>query len=267
MKGLNLSIYTSPNNMNKLKLLAAALLALCFTACITINEEVSINNNGTGNMRIHSDMGKMFEMLKSFAGEEEIKKEGMDKKMDTTIFMKDIVDTAKNMSAEDKALLRDGALKLKMNMQENLFDVDMNYPFKNLNDANKLYAAMNKGGGLASLMKGFNQGDQGGDNSAGGIDKIGTLYDIRIKDGEYSRTLNQARYDSLMTDPRMQESKGMMGMMGDMGMNLLVKLPRAAKSVSNPKAVLSDDKKSVTLPGDIMIALDSPKTLEIVIRY
>ncbi|MFT4023708.1 MAG: hypothetical protein QM664_07995 [Flavihumibacter sp.] len=191
----------------------------------------------------------------------------MDKKMDTTIYMKNMVDSATSMSAEDKALLRDGSLKLKMNMQENLFDVDMNYPFRNLADANKLYAAINKGGGLSSLMKGLNQGGQPDDANSGGIDKIGTLYDIRIKDGEYSRLLNQARYDSLMQDPRIQESKGMMGMMGDMAMNLLVKLPRPAKSVSNPKAVLSADKKEVTLPGDIMVALDSPKTLEIIIRY
>ncbi len=252
--------------MHKIKLLAAAVVALGFTACITIDEEVNINANGTGSMRVHSDMGKMFEMLKSFAGEEDLKKEGMDKKMDTTIYMKDLVDTASGMSAQDKALLRDGSLKLKMNIEQNLFDVDMSYPFKNVNDANKLYTAMNKGGGLSSLMKGLNQGssEEGG---SGGFDKIGGMYDVTITDGEYSRVLNKARYDSVMNDPRLQESKGMMSMMGDMAMNLTVKLPRAVKSVSNPKAVLSADKKSVSLPGDIMVALDSPKTLEIVIRY
>ena len=56
-------------------------------------------------------------------------------------------------------------------------------------------------------------------------------------------------------------------MMGDMQMNLKVNLPRAAKSVSNPRATLSPDKKTVTLLNDLTIALDSPQNLEITIQY
>lgn len=257
--------------MNKFKLVLAAFFAICFTACIQIDEEVDLKEDGSGSMRVRSDMGKMFEMLKGFASEDDLKKDGMEKVMDTTIMMKDIVDTSKNLTAENKALLRNGVLNLKMNMQENLFKMDMNYPFKNMSDANKLYAAMNKGGMMNNVMKGISPGagagtNQGGDSNSG-LDQIGNMYDVKLANGEYSRTLNKVRYDSVMNDPKMQESKGMMGMMGDMSMNLTVKLPRPAKSVSNPKAMLSVDKKTVILKNDILQALDSPKNMEIVIRY
>ncbi len=253
--------------MKSFKLLAAAWIAVCFTACIQIDEVVDLKEDGSGTMQVHSDMGKMFEMLKSFAGEEDLKKEGMDRAMDTTIYLKDLVDTSTSISAENKALLRNGVLDLKMNMKENLFRLDMNYPFKNLSDGNKLYTAINQNGMMGNVLRGMNQGAPGGEEEGGGFDKIGTLYEVKMSKGEYSRTLIRARYDSLMNDPKVQESKGMMAMMGDMNMNLTVKLPRPAKSVSNSRATLSADKRTVSLKNDLMMALDSPQNLEIVIRY
>ncbi|KIC94719.1 hypothetical protein [Flavihumibacter solisilvae] len=255
--------------MNKAKMFLAALFAVCFVSCIQINEEVEIKEDGSGKLTIKSDMGKLFEMLKSFAGEEELKKEGMDRALDTTIYMKDMVDTATNITKENKALLRNGVMNLKMNIKENLFKLDMNYPFKNLSDANKLYSAMSGNGMMGNVLKGLNpnaggQGD-GADNA--GIEKISSIYDVAISPGKYSRTLNKARYDSLLNDPKVQESRGMMAMMEDMQMNLTVKLPKAAKNVSNPKATLSPDKKTVMLMGGLMNALDSPQNLEIVIQY
>jgi hypothetical protein len=255
--------------MKKFKLLGIVLLSICFNACIQIDEEVDIKADGSGQMKIHTDMGKLFEMLKSFAAAEDLAKEGINKAMDTTIMMKDIIDTAKNITAENKALLRNGVLKLNMNMAENLFKMDMNYPFNNYSDGTKLYAAMNQGGLMNNVLKGMNPNGNS-DNSAAdnaGIDKIGSMYDITIANGRYSRILNKDRYDAVANDPKLQESKGMMSMMGDMQMNLKVNLPRPAKSVSNPRATLSADKKTVSMFNDLTIALDSPQQMEIIIQY
>lgn len=256
--------------MNQYKLLIAALFALFFTACIQIDEEVEIRENGSGQMNVHTDMSQLFEMLKSFTSQEDLAKQGIDRAVDTTVYMKDVVDTATNITSENKALLREGKLHVNMNMQQNIFNMDMNYPFKSLEDANKLYAAINKNGMNANLLKGLNPNAGaagGGENDNGGLDKISTMYDVVISKGKYSRTLNKARFDSLANDPKIQEAKGMMAMMGEMSMNLKVTLPKPVKSVSNPKATLSPDKKTVFLKNDLSIALDSPKNLEIIIQY
>lgn len=258
--------------MKKYKLLLAALFAVCFTACIQIDEEIDIKADGSGQMKVHTDMGKLFEMLKSFASEEDLAKEGINKSIDTTIQMKDIVDTSTQITPENKALLRNGVLRMNMNVKENLFKMDMNYPFKNISDANKLYAAINKDGMMGNVLKGLNPNNSGdnsgsasGDNS--GIEKIGSMYDVAITNNQYSRTLNKSRFEAITNDPKVQESKGMMAMMGDMQMNLKVNLPRPAKSVSNSRATLSADKKTVTLLNDLTLALDSPQNLEIIIQY
>ena len=169
--------------MKKYKLLFAALIAVCFSACIQIDEEVILKADGSGEMKVHTDMGKLFEMLKSFATEEDLAKEGINKAMDTTILMKDIVDTAKDVSAENKALLRNGVLHLNMDVKENLFKMDMNYPFKNLSDANKLYAAINQDGMMGNVLKGLNpnsNSENTGASDDSGIEKIGSMYDVAI---------------------------------------------------------------------------------------
>lgn len=261
--------------MKTYKLLLSCLIAVLFTACIQIEEEVEIKENGSGYMSVQTDMGQLFELLKGFASEEDLSKEDLEKVMDTTIMMKEMLDTVKDLTADKKALLQDAKMNLKMNMKENLFRINLNFPFKNLTDANKLSQTMNEINMLNNSLK--NLGNQQaspdqpanipGAGAGGGLEKITSIYDIKFSNGEYSRVLNKARYDSLANDPKLQESKGMLSMMGDMSMNLKVKLPRKAKSVSNPKAVLSDDKKTVTLKGDLVSALDSPQNLEIIIRY
>ena len=259
--------------MKKYKLLLTFLVTILFTACIQIEEEVEIREDGSGMVAARTEMGQLFEMLKGFASPEDLQKEGMDKALDTTILMKDIVDTVQELTAENKALLRNGKLQLQMNMKENLFNINMNFPFKSIADANKLTKVMTEMDVMGKSLKNLGGQQPGPDQpaampgSGGGIEKISSMYDISFSNGEYKKVLNKARYDSLISDPKLQESRGMFSMMGDMSLNLTVKVPKKVKSVSNPRAVISADKKTVTLKGDIVAALDSPKLMEIIIRY
>ena len=260
--------------MKKYKFLLSCLVAVCFTACIQIEEEVEIKADGSGSVAAKTEMGQLFEMLKGFASPEDLQKDGLDKAMDTTILMKDIVDTVQELSAENKALLRNGKMQLQMNMKENLFNINMNFPFNSIADANKLTKAMNEMDVMGKSLKNLGGGQQPGPDqpaqiptSGGGIEKINSMYDVSFSNGEYKKILNRARYDSLVNDPKLQESKGMLSMMGDMSLNLTVKVPKPIKSVSNPRAVITADKKSVSLKGDIIAAIDSPQLMEIIIRY
>ncbi|ULQ56190.1 hypothetical protein KJS94_16190 [Flavihumibacter rivuli] len=254
--------------MKHLKIFIGALVALFFVSCLEISEEVELKPDGSGQITVDTDMSKMIEMLKSFASEEDLKKEGMEKSMDTTIMMRSYLDTASDVSPETKELMRDGVLNMKMNMQENIFKLNMKVPFKNAAQVNKLMEAMNQNNFMNNAFKGLGGGANGqGGGESSGIDKLGSVYDVKLTDSRYSRTLNKARYDSLMADPKLAEVKGMLGMMDEMMYTLTVKTPRPVKSVSNPKAVIADNKRSVTLKGGLMQAIDSPQNLELVIEY
>ena len=86
--------------MKKLILLISTII--CFVGCYEVNEEITINADGSGVHNTKMDMGQMLEMIQSMAGEEELAKEGLDKVLDTTILMKSVMDSAKELSAEQR---------------------------------------------------------------------------------------------------------------------------------------------------------------------
>ena len=70
-----------------------------------------------------------------------------------------------------------------------------------------------------------------------------------------------------MSNPKIEEAKGMSSMMGEMNYTIALNLPRAVKKVSNPKAVISNDKKNVMLKTDLFSIFDHPELLELTVDY
>src|SRR5258708_25337359 len=130
--------------MKILKLILPVLLAFCFTGCLDIDEKIDVSSDGSGHMEMNMDMSQMVEILQTYMGKEEMAKKGMDK-MDTTIQMKDIVDTLSTLTPEKKALLRPGSVHIKMNLDEKVFKTHMQFPFTNQRNLQELYKAMSDG--------------------------------------------------------------------------------------------------------------------------
>src|SRR5689334_7118617 len=113
--------------MRMLKVFLVAVGCVFLASCLEINEELQINDNGSGQVSTTMDMAQLIDMMQAMGGEEFEKKK--DEKIDSVISLKNFVDTAKNLTAEQKALLRNGTLRIKMNMAEKEFNINMKYPF------------------------------------------------------------------------------------------------------------------------------------------
>jgi hypothetical protein len=252
--------------------LLVAFLPLVFASCMDTREELEIKANGSGTLVVKTDLSKMLEMMKGFVSQEDMQKQGMDRAFDTTMLMKDYVDTAKAVPAEKKALLRDGSLHLVMNVKEGIGKFDIKLPFASSDQLQNLYASLNSStGGLKGMFDGMNKDKQmgGSDSSMGdkGMPQITSVYDITVKDGLYSRKVNQERYDQFAKEMKLEELKSMGSMMGQMNYTLLVKLPRPIKKINNAKAVLSADKKTATLSVELMETFEHPALLALEIEY
>src|SRR5688572_10583813 len=110
--------------MYKLKLVFVTLICILFVSCYEVNEEIVINENGSGSFVTKMDMSQLLEMLETMGGEEELAKEGLDRPIDTTIMMKSLMDSAKDVTAEQKALLQNGKLQLQMNAKEKVMKLN-----------------------------------------------------------------------------------------------------------------------------------------------
>ena len=246
-------------------------LVFCMAGCLDINENVEIKKDGSGKMSMDMDMSQMVEMLQTYMGKDEMAKKGMDK-MDTTIYMKDIVDTASGLSAEKKALLRPGSVHIKLDVDAKVFTTHMSFPFNNQADLQKLYAAMNDGSfSSAQLFKGLTPGGQEGGTPAGGggpdVNAFNNIYDFTCKDGLLARKLNQDKWKALQNDPQMAQIKQASQMGVDISYTTTIQVPRPIKKVDNSLAKLSDDKKVVTIKYNLMEVFDHPEQFNYNIEY
>lgn len=260
--------------MKALKLLVLCVLTCCFAGCFEINEEIVLKDNGSGDFSLNMDMGKMLEMMQAFMPPDQMKE--MEKVRDTTIQLKDLTDTLTTLSPDKKALLRDGSLKMQMNLAEKIFKVNMKYPFKNTSDLQKLYSSLGEAGsGMGDLMNIMNPGVPATGGSESEMKMISSYYDLAINKGSISRKLNMEKYAKLADDAKMQELKlmgevggGMPGMTsGDVKMNTVIKLASPAKTITGSKAELSTDKKTVIIKNSMMDIFSHPEVFEFSIQY
>lgn len=258
--------------MKFLKFLIVLLIPISFSSCLEINEDVTVSNTGTGKYAMKIDMGQLFELMQSFMPAEELEKADLKRAKDTTISLKDFIDTSSSLSADKKALLRDGTIHLNMNMPEKVFKVDMQYPFTSLANFQKLYVNLGESSaGLGDMLKGMTGG--GGASQEGqpqpNINKIASYFDLVTDKNSISRKLNKEKYAAMATDSMMQQLQGMSAMASGMElkMNMTLHLPSPVKKITGAKASVSDSKKTVTVQNNMLDIFEHPENFEFSVQY
>ena len=94
--------------MKRLKYFLTAACMLLLAGCFEINEEIDVKADGKGEYSIHNDMSQILQAMSTYLGKDEMDKQMPTRNIDTTVMMKTLLDTAKNISAENKALVKDG---------------------------------------------------------------------------------------------------------------------------------------------------------------
>lgn len=212
-------------------------------------------------------------MMQAMGGEEFNKKK--DEKLDSIISLKSITDTSRNLTDEQKSLMRDGTIRVQMNMAEKLFKLTMRYPFEDLDRLQKLTKAMSNGGiGFGNIMKDA-MGDKKADSQiidqpaqeSPEMDQLMSIFDYSITNGMIKKSVNAEKLKKLQENPKMAEMK----QGADMGIEVLYtttyKLPRPVKKVDNSDAKISDDKMSVTIRQNLMLIFTQPEKFAFTIEY
>ncbi|HXB94079.1 MAG TPA: hypothetical protein VNU70_02935 [Puia sp.] len=252
--------------MKLFKLILPAALAFSFAGCLDIDERLDVNKDGSGQLAMDIDMSQMVDVLQTYMGKEELEKKGL-QKMDTTILLKDVIDTSTTLSDEKKAILRPGRVHIKLDMDAKVFTIHSMFPFTNQQNLEKLYALQNDGSTLGNA-KLF--GNLGGDSSSGGpgdINQFNGIFDYTCRDGLLSKKLNQKKFDDLKNDPNMAQVKQASQMGMEVNYTSTLSLPRPVKKIDNPLLKLSDDKKTVTMKFNLIEVFDHPEKFEYKVEY
>lgn len=254
--------------MKKLPLLALLFaISISLTGCFDIVEEFTFNEDGSGSYVMKTDMHRLFEMFASFKSDSTETK--TDKKnVDSTASLSSYVDTATALNAEEKKFFRNASLHVAANEDEKKLFFEFVIPFKTQDEFIKFYNSTPKAFENFSSKEG---NDSTADPVMKGITPKGSFtsnskfYDMKSSDGLFERKVRKEEMKSYFeSDSTM---KALLPFIGNSYSTTIIHLPKAAKSVSNPYATLSDDKKTVTLKLPISDYTERPEALNLKIEY
>lgn len=257
--------------MKWLKYTLITVWSILLVSCYEVNEEIVINEDGSGTYVAKMDMGQLIDLIQSFAGEEELTKNGLDRPIDTLLLMKDILDSSKKATPEQKELMKDGKMRMQMNMKEKIFKMNMTVPYSNLTSLQKLMAG--EGAGMNDLFQGFFGGKKEADSAQPdapkepGMDDVAGIFNVTVQNGLISKKIDTVKYKALMARPQMNEVK----QLASSGMEVLytttIKLPRPVKKSDNPLVKIAADKKTVTVTYNLLELLTDPGKFSYSIEY
>jgi hypothetical protein len=262
--------------MRFLRYLLVFVCCVAVYSCYEVNEEIAINDDGSGVYATKMDMGQLLEMMQSFAGEEKMAEGGMDRAIDTVINFGSLLDSAEKLTAEQKILLKDAKMRMRMNIKEKLFKIDMDVPYKDFGSLQKLLSTTAGGGGaMSEAMKEVFSDKKKEEQNDSTVQKgdwtpdmnFTDFYDVKVSKGLISKKVNAEKFKELMAKPEMSQ----MQQLTSSGMEILyttsIRLPRPVKKSDNPLFKLSDDKKTVTMKYNMLEMLSTPEKFNYTIEY
>ncbi|WP_040281152.1 hypothetical protein [Psychroserpens damuponensis] len=249
--------------MNRFFTLLACALTMTLTSC-QFSENIYINEDGSGRMEFSMDASEMMEMVGQMG--EGNSENGMDKAVDSTIVFKDFLEEKKDSIAtlpiEDQQkikALEDFKMHMVMNPETKKMVFDLNTEFKDANELQDMFKAMNS----FSNLQGTGGAEQNTPSSPfsnigeGGSTDVQYSFDghvfkrsAKIVDQE----LHQQAMDSLGEQSAM--------MFGSSKYKINYHFPRAVKSFSKEGAMYSEDRKTVTFEVGFMDVLKDPELLD-----
>jgi hypothetical protein len=261
----------------KIRLLLITLFSFCIAACYEVNEEIVINENGTGTFATKTDMSSLLDMMGSFMGDEELAKGGLDRAVDTTIMMGDVLDSAKDVTAEQRKLLENGKMHLVMNLKEKVFKMDMDFAFNDYKSLEALLSGVGAGNlGTRNIENAFSSIFDKNDTAKQSqpeapkgpeLGDLNGVYDVTVKNGLISKKLNADKLKAVLERPEMAQMK----QLTSSGMEILyttsIKLPRPVKKSDNALVKLSDDKRTATIKYNLLEIFDNPEKFSYTIEY
>lgn len=249
--------------MKLYKLLSFSFLIVAFTSC-TFTENITINDNGTGKFSVDMDGSALMEM----AGDQIGSQMGADakKEIDSSFTFKQLFDEKKDSIAKLSPEMQKEIKKLenfvvytKMSSEKKQFLMTLTSDFKNVNEMQDILQTLSTlqklegGAGAASpLGSGF-----GNNNS-----KLSYSYDGK----KFTR---KAVIDTQKKAEKAKDSGADMSKMMFASSTYVVKynFPKKIKKVSNPNALFSDDRKSITIQFPFTDYMENPDKLNFDVEF
>jgi hypothetical protein len=241
---------------------------LCFNSCVDVEEHYDFKPDGSCNVVYDFDMGRAVSVLMNLMTDSIKETPQFSMVKDTTLnFYTALPDsTQQKMTLDETNMAKSSNLSIKMDLKKSIMKVSINHLAKNSADLAyylKHLSKISMNSQLNSVTKN-NKQVRGFDAQqlVAGED----YYSYEITPHKFYRIIDKAKFNAFLK--KTQSTFAMAkAMLIDMPYKVVLNFAKPVKKVNNPKAILSADRKRVTLTTDMDDIIKNPAVMNLKIDF
>jgi len=253
--------------MKKIYFPVVLLMIFCLSSCVDIVERYDFKADGSCNVVYDFDMSKAVSVLMNLMSDSVRSTPEFAMVKDTSLnFYSALPDSTLNkMSLEEANMAKSSNLNINMNLQKSLMKVSLSHQSKNAADLQyylEHIAAITNSGGLNAIAKGTKKPGFDPQQLISGED----YYTYEITPHKFYRIIDMSKFHAFLkkTQATFAMAKAMLI---ETPYKLVLNFAKPVKRVNNPKAVLSADRRRVTLQTNMDDMIKNPAAMNLKIDF
>jgi hypothetical protein len=241
---------------------------LCFSSCVDIEEHYNFKPDGSCNVVYSFDMGRAVSVLMNLMSDSVKETPQFSIVKDTTLnFYTALPDsTQQKMSLEEANMAKSSNLSVKMDLKKSIMKVSVNHLAKNSADLEYYLKHLSKISMNSRLNEVTKNSKQSGGFDAQQLVAGQDYYTYEITPHKFYRVIDTKKFNTFLK--KTQSTFAMAkAMLIDMPYKVILNFAKPVKKINNPKAVLSADRKRVTLVTNMDDIMKNPSVMNLKIDF
>ncbi|MDB5123135.1 MAG: hypothetical protein JWP94_1264 [Mucilaginibacter sp.] len=254
--------------MKKLYYLSLFFVLLCCSSCVDIEEHYDFKPDGSCNVVYAFDMSHAVSVLMNLMADSVKETPQFSMVKDTTLnFYTALPDsTQQRMTFDEANMAKSSNLSIKMDLKKSLMKVSINHLAKNSKDLAYYLKHLSKIS-MDSQLKAITKNNKNSrDFDAQQLVAGEDYYSYEITPHKFYRVIDKGKFNSFLkkTQSTFAVAKAMLI---DMPYKVVLNFAKPVKKVNNPKAIVSADRKRVTLVTNMDDVIKNPSVMNLKIDF
>lgn len=246
--------------MRRRNVLVLLLSVFLFTGCFDMIETYQLNEDGSGVYMMEFDASRSMDLFGSLITAS-LAEQGVGNNaepdnrppVDSVYLFKDFIDTVKDLSVQEKNVLRNGYAKMHLDGAKKQGYVRIAYPFANNSALAIIQEAMDKkqflGGNDGSMKNFLNEGNAGKLFGSSALSRYRFLLSSNSIERKFIGTDSSwIALEAAAKDDEEEVMKALFSSVSKISAKTVLELPKPVKQYqSNGTVTVSDDKKKITI--------------------
>jgi len=235
---------------------------------MNINEDIDISANGSGTYSEEIDLSSLLTFMSAAASMDSSAGSGSIPDMDSSFSLKSFADTSSTLTADEKKLMQNATIRIVSNEANNIFKLQMTFPYNSMQDLEKLMA-MNSGKSNMNLLMKSSGLDKSmpPDSDSSEMPELTSVYITTCSKGTIDKKIDEKKWKDMQQNEQIKQLQQSGEMMKPYVYTTTIHLPSPAKKLTGDKAALSADKKTVIIQGSLTDLASHPETFTFHVEY